>query len=85
MSLALLGVAAAAVCSGTANVLQASAARSEPARAGLDTTLLVRLVRRPRYLLALGLVLAGFALSFLALRTLPLFVVQPGPQQEHGQ
>lgn len=78
MSLALLGVAAAALCSGTANVLQASAARSEPARAGLDTTLLLRLVRRPIYLLALGLVLAGFAFSFLALRTLPLFVVQAG-------
>ena len=78
MSLALLGVAAAAICSGTANVLQAGAARSEPVRAGLDTTLLVRLVRRPRYVLALGLVAAGFALSFYALRTLPLFVVQAG-------
>ncbi len=78
MSLALLAVAAAAVCSGTANVLQARAAQSEPARAGLDATLLVRLLRRPGYLLALGLVVAGFALSFLALRTLPLFVVQAG-------
>jgi drug/metabolite transporter (DMT)-like permease len=78
VSFALLGVAAAAVCSGTANVLQARAARIEPTRAGLDTTLLVRLVRSPGYLLALGLVVAGFALSFLALRTLPLFVVQAG-------
>lgn len=78
MSLALLGVAAAATCSGAANVLQARAARVEPARAGLDTTFLIRLVRRPGYLLALALVVAGFALSFLALRTLPLFVVQAG-------
>jgi drug/metabolite transporter (DMT)-like permease len=78
VSLALLGVAAAAVCSGTANVLQARAARIEPARAGLDATFLVRLMRRPGYLLALALVVAGFASSFLALRALPLFVVQAG-------
>ena len=37
-----------------------------------------RLARSPRYLLALVLVAAGFGLSILALRTLPLFVVQAG-------
>jgi drug/metabolite transporter (DMT)-like permease len=76
--LALLAVAAAAVCSGTANVLQAGAARAEPARQSLDATLLVRLVRRRGYLLALTLVVTAFALSFFALRTLPLYVVQAG-------
>lgn len=78
MSLALLGVLAAALCSGTATVLQARAARSEPAGGGLDAGLLLRLLRHPAYLLALALVVAGFALSFLALRTLPLFVVEAG-------
>lgn len=78
MSFALVGVAAAAVCSGAAAVLQARAVHHEPPRAGLDATLLIRLARRPAYLLALLLVVLGFALSFLALRTLPLFVVQSG-------
>ncbi|NMR19426.1 hypothetical protein [Cellulomonas fimi] len=78
MSLALIGVAAAALCSGAAAVLQARAARQERTRPGLDAGLLVRLARRPVYLAALGLVATGFALSFLALRTLPLFVVQSG-------
>jgi drug/metabolite transporter (DMT)-like permease len=78
VSLALAGVVAAACCSGAATVLQARAARLEPAGSGLDATLLVRLLRRPTYLLALALVVAGFGLSFLALRTLPLFVVQSG-------
>jgi drug/metabolite transporter (DMT)-like permease len=76
--LALTGVAAAALCSGTAAVLQARAARAEPADPALHATLLVRLLRRPAYQLALALVAAGFAMSFLALRTLPLFVVQSG-------
>ncbi|GAA2726698.1 hypothetical protein [Cellulomonas aerilata] len=78
MWLALAGVAAAAVCSGAAAVLQARAARLEPAGTRLGASLLVRLLRRRTYLLALVLVAAGFGLSFLALRTLPLFVVQSG-------
>ncbi|WP_407341725.1 hypothetical protein [Pengzhenrongella phosphoraccumulans] len=78
MSLALIGVVAAAGCSGTATVLQARAAQREPARPGLDATLIVRLLRRPGYVAALALVAAGFALSLFALRTLPLFVVQAG-------
>jgi drug/metabolite transporter (DMT)-like permease len=76
--LALTGVAAAAVCSGAAAVLQARAARLEPAGSGIQGVLLIRLLRRRTYLVALLLVAAGFALSFLALRTLPLFVVQSG-------
>jgi drug/metabolite transporter (DMT)-like permease len=76
--LALGGVVAAALCSGVAAVLQARAARLEPAGSGLGASLLVRLLRRRTYLVALGLVAAGVGLSFLALRTLPLFVVQAG-------
>ncbi|MFI2753057.1 hypothetical protein ACGIF2_06445 [Cellulomonas sp. P22] len=75
---ALLCVAAAALCSGTATVLQAVAVRRLPVGQGLEVGLVVRLARSPRYLMALVLVAAGFALSFVALRTLPLFLVQAG-------
>lgn len=75
---ALLLVVVASACSGTATVLQARAVAGEPERAGLDAGLLVRLARRPVYVLALVLVAAGFALGLAALRTLPLFVVQAG-------
>ncbi len=76
--LALACVAAAAVCSGTAVVLQAVAARRVPDGDHLDLTLVAGLARSPLYVAALVLVAVGFALSFVALRTLPLFAVQAG-------
>jgi drug/metabolite transporter (DMT)-like permease len=66
------------VCSGTAIVLQAVAARRLPAEARLDAALVGGLAKSPVYVLALVLVATGFALSFVALRTLPLFAVQAG-------
>jgi drug/metabolite transporter (DMT)-like permease len=75
---ALLGVLAAAVCSGTAAVLQAAAVRRLPSAGALSPGFAVDLLRSPRYLIALLLIAAGFSLSVLALRTLPLFVVQAG-------
>ena len=78
MGLALVCVGAAALCSGTAIVLQAMAARRLPADVRLDASLVGGLARDPVYLLALLLVVLGFALSFVALRTLPLFAVQAG-------
>src|SRR6476619_7269015 len=78
MTLALLAVAGAAVCSGSAAVLQASAVSRLPQADSMSAGFVGRLARSPRYLLALVLVAAGFGLSFLALRTLPLFVVQAG-------
>ncbi|WP_433174106.1 hypothetical protein [Actinoallomurus sp. CA-150999] len=72
----LLGAIAAAVCFGTASVLQALAARTAPASTGVDPRLLVRLVRRLPFLLGMGLDLLGFAAELAALRSLPLFVVQ---------
>src|SRR6476469_1372123 len=78
VSPALLGVLGAAVCSGTAAVLQAAAVRRLPPAAALRPGLAIGLLRSPRYLCALFLVAAGFGLSVLALRTLPLFVVQAG-------
>lgn len=78
MTAALLGLAAAALCSGTATVLQAVAARRQPVGGGLDVALWRGLARSGTYWSALALVAAGFGLSFLALRTLPLFLVQAG-------
>lgn len=78
MSLALLAVGAAAVCSGSAAVLQAAAVRRLPTATAVSAGFVGRLARSPYYLLALALVAAGFLLSTVALRTLPLFVVQAG-------
>jgi drug/metabolite transporter (DMT)-like permease len=78
MTAALLGVLGAAVCSGTAAVLQAAAVRRLPPASALRPGFAVGLLSSPRYLIALVLVAAGFGLSVLALRTLPLFVVQAG-------
>jgi len=66
---------AAAVCYGVGSVLQAVGAR-RTARGALDVGLLVRLVRELPYLGGLGLDLAGFVLTVVALRSLPLFLVQ---------
>ncbi|UZN03001.1 hypothetical protein [Cellulomonas sp. S1-8] len=74
----LLAVGGAALCSGAAVVLQAVAARRLPHDAGLGATLVRRLLGSPAYLAALALVVLGFGLSFVALRTLPLFLVQAG-------
>jgi len=52
------------------------AARGAESGAGLDPRLLVRLARSIPYLLGAGLDLAAFSASLVALRTLPLFLVQ---------
>jgi drug/metabolite transporter (DMT)-like permease len=78
VNLALLAVGAAAICSGGAAVLQASAVRRLPTASAVNARFVVRLARSPRYLMALALVVAGFGSSMLALRSLPLFVVQAG-------
>jgi drug/metabolite transporter (DMT)-like permease len=78
MTLALLAVAAAAVCSGSAAVLQAYAVTRLPTATAVSAGFVVRLARSPYYLLALALVALGFVLSIVALRSLPLFVVQAG-------
>jgi drug/metabolite transporter (DMT)-like permease len=81
---ALLCVAGAALCSGAATVLQALAARREPVQPTLDAGLLWRLARSRTYLAALALVVLGFVLSFVALQTLPLFLVQAGRASSLG-
>jgi drug/metabolite transporter (DMT)-like permease len=80
----LVCVAAAALCSGTAIVLQAVAARRLPSDVGLGTVMVRRLAVDPVYLVAMVLVASGFGLAAVALRSLPLFVVQAGRASSLG-
>ncbi|MEV6576966.1 hypothetical protein AB0M92_02220 [Streptomyces sp. NPDC051582] len=67
----------AAVCFGTASVLQAMAARAaEPGTgSGVDAALLLRAARQWRYVAGLGLDGAGFVLQIVALRHVPIYTV----------
>ena len=76
MILGLIGALLAAVCYGVATVCQSVAASRATAAVGLDPRLLGRLLRSTPYLAGLALDVVGFAASALALRTLPLFLVQ---------
>src|SRR4051812_27998040 len=76
MVLGLLGAFGAAVCYGVASVLQALAARRTETAEGLDPRLILRLLKSWPYVVGLALDVGGFMLSIVALRTLPLFVVQ---------
>lgn len=66
----------AALCFGTASVLQHASAARAASGSALDPRLLVRLARQGPYLAGLGLDAVGFGLSAWAVRLLPLFVVQ---------
>ena len=76
MLLGLLAAFAAALCYGVGSVLQAIAARGTDSVERLDPRLLVRLLHSWRYVLGVGLDGLGFVLSLVAVRALPLFVVQ---------
>ncbi|MET9603758.1 DMT family transporter [Streptomyces sp. NPDC006512] len=67
----------AAVCFGTASVLQAVAARSTApgTGSGVDTALFLRAVRQWRYVVGLCLDGAGFVLQIVALRHIPIYAV----------
>ncbi|AQT74039.1 MULTISPECIES: DMT family protein [Streptomyces] len=67
----------AAVCFGTASVLQAVATRAvEPGSgSGVDAALFLRAARQWRYVLGLALDGAGFVLQIIALRHVPIYVV----------
>jgi drug/metabolite transporter (DMT)-like permease len=70
--LALLAALGSAVCYGVASVLQALGARAT-ARSGAG---LVRVLRQAPFVVGVALDVTGFVLQALALRRLPLFVVQ---------
>jgi drug/metabolite transporter (DMT)-like permease len=75
----VLGLACAlfaALAYGSASVLQGVAAQRAEYGSGLDPRLMVRLARSVPYVSGLSLDLAAFVASLVALRTLPLFLVQ---------
>jgi drug/metabolite transporter (DMT)-like permease len=73
----LLCALVAAVAYGVSSVLQAVAARAAGGgEGGVDPRLLVRVLKQWRYVLGLGLDTLGFVAQLVALRVLPLFVVQ---------
>ncbi|OQR62345.1 hypothetical protein B6E66_19790 [Streptomyces maremycinicus] len=65
----------AAVCFGTATVLQAMAARAAAGGRGGDAALLLRAVREWRYLAGLALDGLGFLFQIAALRSVPIYAV----------
>ncbi|MFB8199010.1 DMT family transporter [Kitasatospora purpeofusca] len=76
MLLGLTTALVATVCFGFGSVFQAGGAREAPPADRVRVGLLAALLRSWRFLLGTGLDIAGFALSIVALRTLPLFLVQ---------
>ena len=76
MVLGLVCALFAALAYGGASVLQGVAARGAESGSGLDPRLLVRLARSVPYLSGVSLDLVAFLASLVALRTLPLFLVQ---------
>ncbi|QJT07088.1 hypothetical protein G9272_27865 [Streptomyces asoensis] len=65
----------AAVCFGTATVLQAMAARAAAGGSGGEAALLLRAVREWRYLAGLALDGLGFLFQIAALRSVPIYAV----------
>jgi drug/metabolite transporter (DMT)-like permease len=74
--LGVLAALASAVCYGVASVLQAVSARAQPHTRGVDPRLLLRLLGRAPFVAGLLLDVGGFASQFLALRSVPVFLVQ---------
>jgi len=74
--LPLAAAAGASVCYGSGTILQHVGAQRVERAASLDPRLLYRLVHQLPYVSGLAIDLLGWALSLVALRTLPLFAVQ---------
>ena len=68
---------AAAFANAVAIILQASEARATPLEESARFALIVRLLRRPRWLLGTALVMIAWPLQVLALAFAPITVVQP--------
>jgi hypothetical protein len=75
-SLSFVCAVLTALSYGIGSVLQAAAARRAEMRPNLDPMLLVRLAAELPYVAGLTLDLIGFLASIVALRNLPLFLVQ---------
>jgi len=77
MEKAILLAVAASFCTATASVAQRQGARSVPATEGFDVRLILRLARRPVWLLGIASMIAGFLFQLTALRYGALALVQP--------
>jgi drug/metabolite transporter (DMT)-like permease len=78
LAIGIVAVLAASAAYNAGVVLQALDAREEPERSGLRLELLLRLLRRRRWLWGTALSLLAFPLQVLAYANAPLSVVQPG-------
>lgn len=77
MRVAVLLAVAASLCTATASLAQRQGAKSVPAAGGFDVRLLLRLARRPVWLLGIAAMIGGFVFQLTALRYGPLALVQP--------
>lgn len=84
MTWGLAGALLAALCYGSASVVQAIAVQRMRQSEFVDPRLLGMLIRSPLYLLGIFLDIAGFVASLEALRTLPLFLVQAATSASLG-
>jgi len=74
--LSFAAAVAAALAFGVASLLQEDGARRSPVRRDVGPGLLGALLRQPAFVLGTALDAAGFILTFVALRRLPLFAVE---------
>jgi drug/metabolite transporter (DMT)-like permease len=77
MDKAILLAIAASFCTATASVAQRQGARSVQTTGGFDLRLILRLARRPVWLLGIAAMIGGFLFQLTALRYGPLALVQP--------
>ena len=77
MEKAVLLAVAASFCTATASVAQRQGARNVQTSGGFGVELILRLARRPVWLLGIASMIAGFLFQLTALRYGPLALVQP--------
>jgi drug/metabolite transporter (DMT)-like permease len=77
MQAAVLLAIAASFCTAIASLAQRQGAKDVQTTGGFDTKLLVRLARRPVWLLGIVSMIGGFVFQLTALRYGPLALVQP--------
>jgi len=76
LTFAIMAAIGCSLCNGISTIQQKVGADREPNVGVLDFTLLVRLLKNAPYMLGTTLELSGYGLSLVALRILPLFLVQ---------
>jgi len=77
MDKAIVLALAASLCTATASVAQRQGARSVETTGGFDVRLILRLARRPVWLLGIASMILGFVFQLTALRFGALALVQP--------